>query len=326
MLSGFVIAYCRENKENTLREYAVNRASRIYSVAVPTIFITIVLDLACAQLAPERFGAFYDFPLVRILSSLAFTNELWFLSIQSFSNTPYWSINYEVWYYVLFGILAYVTRFRLYLFALACLIAGPKLLLLAPCWWFGVWIYHTEGFNRLSRGRCLALYLCSAAAFGIYIHFRVGWFSWDALESILSPEHFRLLAFSRHFMSDYALTVIVGINFGAARALLRDIDVPTNRMTRTIRMFAGATFALYLLHQPFLHFFDVLFVRFSLEPAAHHLWVSVTCLTVVLIAGYQLERSKEFYRQTFNRLTTYLGTWIARRAPDWLSPSSRPQD
>ncbi len=37
VLSGFVIAYITDTKENTLPSYAASRISRIYSVAVPTV-------------------------------------------------------------------------------------------------------------------------------------------------------------------------------------------------------------------------------------------------------------------------------------------------
>ncbi len=35
-------------------------------------------------------------------------NEVWFISITSFSNVPYWSICYEMWYYVGFALIVFL--------------------------------------------------------------------------------------------------------------------------------------------------------------------------------------------------------------------------
>ena len=45
VLSGYVITYVASERETTLRDYALSRCARIYAVAVPTLLLTIVLDL-----------------------------------------------------------------------------------------------------------------------------------------------------------------------------------------------------------------------------------------------------------------------------------------
>ena len=44
VLSGYVITYVASERETTLRDYALSRCARIYSVAVPALLLTIVLD------------------------------------------------------------------------------------------------------------------------------------------------------------------------------------------------------------------------------------------------------------------------------------------
>src|SRR5450432_3847495 len=46
VLSGFVIAYtCGSGKHSDLRDFAVSRLARLYSVIVPAILLTIAIDV-----------------------------------------------------------------------------------------------------------------------------------------------------------------------------------------------------------------------------------------------------------------------------------------
>ena len=44
VLSGFVIGYVADTRENAPRLYAVSRLARVYSVALPAIIITLAFD------------------------------------------------------------------------------------------------------------------------------------------------------------------------------------------------------------------------------------------------------------------------------------------
>ncbi|MFL5255352.1 MAG: acyltransferase family protein [Rhodopila sp.] len=44
VLSGFVIAYVTHQRETDAGTYALHRAARIYSVAIPTLLLTLMLD------------------------------------------------------------------------------------------------------------------------------------------------------------------------------------------------------------------------------------------------------------------------------------------
>jgi peptidoglycan/LPS O-acetylase OafA/YrhL len=51
------------------------------------------------------------------------------LPVQPGSNLPFWSLNYEAWYYVLFGATAFLHgRQRILALIAAALLAGPKIL------------------------------------------------------------------------------------------------------------------------------------------------------------------------------------------------------
>src|SRR3954463_4446455 len=52
VLSGFVIAWAAE-RDGSVREYIINRATRIYSVALPALALTWAIDDFLIQYHPE---------------------------------------------------------------------------------------------------------------------------------------------------------------------------------------------------------------------------------------------------------------------------------
>ena len=53
VLSGFVVAWVTETKERTLEEYALSRVARLYSVILPALIITAVLDHIAMTIDPS---------------------------------------------------------------------------------------------------------------------------------------------------------------------------------------------------------------------------------------------------------------------------------
>src|SRR5207247_1357633 len=66
------------------------------------------------------------------------------------TNLPFWSLSYEFWYYVAFGVATLIrpARLRNLMVLVVLLIAGPAILLLMPCWLVGVALFVFR--NRIS--------------------------------------------------------------------------------------------------------------------------------------------------------------------------------
>src|SRR5205085_7713377 len=92
-----------------------------------------------------------------------FANELWFAVIPPLSNAPSWSIGFEFWYYVIFGATYFLNGYiRILAVFILCMVAGPKILLLMPVWFFGVAAYW---ISRSFQARpVLGLMLMASAA------------------------------------------------------------------------------------------------------------------------------------------------------------------
>ncbi len=144
VISGYVIAYVSDRKERTVRDYALSRLARLYSVVIPALVLAWCLDMAVFRMAPAMLDDnAHSWPLVRFLVSLLFLNQSWNLTVMAFSNGPYWSLCYEFWYYVIFGAFVFAPgRLRLPLVAFGALMAGPRIMLLFPLWLLEVAAYH----------------------------------------------------------------------------------------------------------------------------------------------------------------------------------------
>jgi len=114
VLSGFVIAHATHGRQTAAADYCISRAARIYSVVLPALALTAVLDLVGNRLFPTHYSAGTwgfngDLSLWRLFSGLSFTNEFWGLHVRQGSNVPFWSLGYEVPYYLIFGLAIFTT-------------------------------------------------------------------------------------------------------------------------------------------------------------------------------------------------------------------------
>jgi peptidoglycan/LPS O-acetylase OafA/YrhL len=251
VLSGFVIAHTSAEKHADLRDYAVARLSRLWSVAVPALLFAFLVDQIARDAAPALDPLWSDgrSPPVQLVGSLLFLNEIWFGSATPSANIPYWSVGYEFWYYALFGLAFYLRgRRRVVAVGAAALIAGPKILLLAPIWLMGVLAYHVVRGGRVGARLGVALFAGSIAAYlaAWLIELRPA-LEWRA--ALMVPGGIDL-TWSSEFLwktlaGAMAAANIVGFAAIAGRVRLRTIERP-------VRWLAGMTFSIYLFHWPLL--------------------------------------------------------------------------
>lgn len=315
LLSGYVIAYVVDRKEDHAREFWVSRLARIYSVALPAIFLTPLVDSIGLALDPGFYASgltTHDYPAVRILASMGFLNEIWLLSIMPFSNSPYWSLCYEMSYYLLFSIYCFTTGRKRWLWlALAALVIGPKVLLLGPIWVLGVVVYRQRSWYAISMQAGWALWLFSLVAIGAFQYFDVSKSvsHWIALQT--GPSLYTLLHFSQHFLADYVLAVLIAMNFVGFRRIADQFAGGFAVSASVIRQASSFTFSIYLFHLPILIVFLILFK--GMGPGIGYFLATMgATLAVVLPLGAVTERQKD-----------RLKSWLTRRLPS-LGPLARP--
>lgn len=151
VLSGYVIAATVEKKKTsgyTIRDYFTDRISRIYSVLLPAIALTMLLDFIGGYYFSSRYSDPDLIPqtheLIRLLVNVFCLQGLWGYRVQFGSNPALWSIGYEFCYYVVFGLLTWKPKNWRLLVLVFMLVIGPKVVIYGSVWALGVLAYKAN--------------------------------------------------------------------------------------------------------------------------------------------------------------------------------------
>lgn len=296
LLSGYVIAYVADTKERNAHDYWISRLTRIYSVALPAVLLAPMFDWAGSQINPAFYAGSittHDYAWVRVAASLTFTNELWLVSIMPFSNSAYWSLCYEMAYYLLFAIWCFAPAAkRCWWLALAMLLIGPKILLLAPIWILGVVLYRARRGYDVSECSAWMLWIGSVVGVVAYQWFDVTRLISAATEKMLGPWLYTQLHFSKHFLGDYLLAVLIAANFIGFRRIADRFAAVFSFVGPFIRKSASYTFSIYLFHLPILHFYTVAIDGSRARMSYYVIVVGLTLATAILL-GTITEQQKD---------------------------------
>jgi peptidoglycan/LPS O-acetylase OafA/YrhL len=255
VLSGFVIRYVTCRRAGTFGGYLSDRASRIYSVAIPALLFTALIvpivlryDPALYNSIPKSSGS----TAYQLAINLAFLGQLPFHATEALINLPYWSVTYEVAYYVLYGCFFYLsgkTRWLSLLFL--ALLAGTAVLYLFPLWIAGCIthdLYQRWNEEGTTLRNLLRATLISVIALGI---------------AILLLKHFHLAGQLSHYrpssvgdrlpITSYAFGGFSAIAFIAILSFARRFAISSeSTFVKVTRFISEGTFPLYLLHFPLL--------------------------------------------------------------------------
>lgn len=311
VLSGFVIAHVAHDKEHTLGAYTASRLARLWSVAVPAMVLTIALSLWGQSLDPAAYAEWWnqtDDPVWRALRALTFTNELWFSSVRPFSNGPWWSLGYEAMYYAIFAALFYLRGSKRILAAGALiLLAGPKIMLLFPIWWLGVWTWQRTRRTTLPVDKAALAFFGSIAFYALFRLSDLPVFFRNATYFFMGPENVvHYLHFSDEFISSFIIGPLVALNFLGAHGLSAMLEKRLEPWRRPIVWTAQSTFALYLLHYPLLRFAHAAF-GYDVQNPWHVLAVFGSVVGGCMLIGPAIERTKRPWKKLLTTRFVRLG-------------------
>lgn len=319
VISGLVIAHTTRKQHGQAQTYVLARLSRVYSVALPVVLFALVVDLVGMRFDASLYATDWQYPRLwlHLPFHWLFLGETWFGAIQPLSMLPYWSLGYEVWYYVLFGCLTFLGgTWRWVVVAVVLAIMGPRIALLLPVWWLGVALYRQ--LHRLAVPRGAAWCLMLAGLIGYAAFFMSG------LRAITDAESKALYAWvsqwlpspfdpgsTVHVVSDYVVAVLFAMFVvGAAHCPMRFGE----RAARTIRHLAGYTFTFYLIHFTLLLCVQAMGFTHQNWPAYITTFLVVALITWAL--GQVGEQRRNWYRGLFLRI------WNAR---PWAVPHRGPR-
>ena len=300
VLSGFVIAFTSDTRRPGAREFAVARCARIYSVALPVLVLGFICAWLLAPQLDHRIDKAYQLakPWLYIPFHLQFLGDLWQLSEVPPLLVPWWSLNYEVWYYILFGVACYLRgASRVLVLAAVLAIMGIKLWLLLPVWLAGVWLYRWQERHTLPRRLARCGWLVSVALLAAY--------EASDLETTLRElgrgswfgQAFSLGNADR-FLADYVVGLIVCLNFACAR--FADFSAIL-RVAAAVRRVASYTLTLYLSHALVLAAWPVLYPH-DAHSALDLALLAATIGLATWLLGALTEQRKNAWRRLFERL------------------------
>jgi peptidoglycan/LPS O-acetylase OafA/YrhL len=293
VLSGFVIAHTTGNNNRGVKEYAVARLSRLYSVFLPAIFITIICSSLVWAINPSIYDKYDQNNMVfRYIISIFFCNEIWFFSAAPLINGPIWSLSYEFWYYVIFGAFFYRhTGIKGWVIPLiVCLIAGPKILMLMAMWFLGWLVYHLP---KPAIGKSfLWLMLIGLLLLSFYMMIY--------LPSLPNNVNTTRLHWADKFISDFLVSLVVGAAFYFLPDGTKNSKVSKSVMN--FRRLADLTFPIYVLHFPLLVLSQCLLI-YVIKDINVLFWCSLVSVFICCgIIGLGLEKYRKSWSAFFKKI------------------------
>jgi len=295
VLSGFVIAYVTDGRENNAQVYAISRVSRLYSVVIPCLGLTILLDVVGSHFLPHYYQVSWP-PIshlpkefLKVFFSLTFLNSVWRLNIIPGSDAPFWSLSYEAPYYLIFGLFYFLKgKNRWFAGGGACLAFGPHVTALFPLWLLGVWCYRVCKSIEVSRFLARTIFFTSVT---LWITSEL--FRWRYGIGMTTPD--------RSFKYDWQFYAS-GIPFAATVVGIWFSSFGKIKFEGFIRWLSGATFTLYLFHYPFARFLNG-FIPGGTPLLARWTILLVLTVTAALAFAEITERRKNQWRTATEKIS-----------------------
>jgi peptidoglycan/LPS O-acetylase OafA/YrhL len=236
VLSGFVIAWSVDKSENlTWEKYYIDRFSRIYSVLPIAILFTVIIDSVGGRLSsaygnPQLIPQ--DHYWVRLLVNLFSVQGFQGYRVQFGSNPALWSIGYEFFYYIVFGLIFFWRQ-----------------------------IFH----SRIIPAGVVVLGLFFMAGIKITLYYLIwllGFFAYRVQKKVfLEPGYFWFFLFLALLINHFVVYEALGnieylrdVSLGLAVAALCVPVTPSVGAARVHKFLADFSFSLYAFHMPILFF------------------------------------------------------------------------
>ena len=304
VLSGFVIRYVTRLKYGRLGEYWIDRASRIYSVALPAVLFTLVVDWIALHANRAYYlanwGMYMDHPVQRLVQNILFTSQFGRHSTALFSNGPFWSLSYECLYYVIYGCAFYLRGALRWICVLGLIVlGGAHIALLFPLWLLGCLLYQV--YERLAaQPQRARIHICFALA-GL-----AGALLWNpVIRAVFAMKNgMTTLLLAHHHQPPNLYWVRDYYRVGVPAAfLMLWLLLAVDRLQvsaragwpRIMRVLAEGTFPLYLLHFP-LYVLIASVIPYDHANAAVKLAMVVVAIAFGVLMAFPTNRLKDAMR------------------------------
>jgi peptidoglycan/LPS O-acetylase OafA/YrhL len=302
VISGFVIASSASRPDKSLANYSADRLARLSSVVIPALALTYCLDTIGSWASPFVYSSIsHQWQSFRLLVNLLYCQQIWFFCVNPSSNKPFWSLGYEFWYYVLFGIWIFVRSKRVKVLSLLAVsvFVGPKIMLLLPAWVVGALAFHLSKVCRCSYKCSLMLFVATGLGMVMALAFQ------DQLGLNNGKAGMPPLYYSSNFYGDNVFAVMVAAHFLCCALFSKHFtkSLEAYGIVKFIRWMASHTFSLYVYHLPIL-----LFIRSiaNYNPRNPFAVLAVIFTALLVIAGLS-----KITEERYPALRAILRRWMA---------------
>jgi len=258
-------AVAAEIRDRTASTFVFNRATRLYSVIIPAMILTVLCDTIARAAAPGAYDGVFWYgtdPMWRqVTSVLTFTHEGWGSGVRFGTNGPLWSLGYEAWYYALFGALFFLSGpSRIIVAGAIALLAGPRVMLLLPAWWAGVMLWNSlKESEPISSSAAKTMCFLPLVVYAVCLALSVP----DVLKAlsavVIGVDTIVWLRFSDEFVWNALIGILVAVHFRGVWHLCQSNSERVRQPGQdAIRWLAGATFSIYVVHYPVMQMLDVI--------------------------------------------------------------------
>ena len=278
VLSGFVIAWSVDKSADlTCKKYYIDRFSRIYSVLPMAIIFTVILDSVGGQLSSSYSNPHLipqDNYWVRVLVNLFSVQGYQGYRVQLGSNSALWSIGYEFFYYIVFGLIFFwreIFHSKIKLASVVVLslfiLAGTKITLYFLIWLLGFIAYKLQKKMTLNFG-----------------------YFWLFLVVALLVNHFvvYLALGNDEYLRDFSLALVVAAMFVPA--------TPSVGTVRFHKFMADFSYSLYAFHMPILFFAYFVILDSSNSIKSFTLVAVAVCLVLAWFLSVLTEKKRFMLR------------------------------
>jgi peptidoglycan/LPS O-acetylase OafA/YrhL len=305
VLSGLVISYVVDTKESSPRLYISSRLARLWSVLIPALALTYLVNRFGVRIYPALPDWIVtDGSAWRLLPSAFFVNELWFVPVAPLSDIPVWSIGFEFWYYVFFGVVIFASgKWRYIAVSVVALIAGPRILLLLPIWLLGVAVYQL-GRRRLVGGAVAwACFVLPPLIIGsmMLAHWKTALIAAGA-KLIGEDGSLGHWVWCENFLWAYLVGLLSAVHFYGAWCLHDRIEHVLVRFRNIVEFTAGLTLSIYLFHFPLMTMASAVLNKWPHGPVRSTVTIVATLICCAVL-GLFFERQRYFLRSLIMRVT-----------------------
>lgn len=272
VLSGFVIAHVSTHTSG-LSAYIQERVTRIYSVLVPAVLLTILIDKLGGLINQDFYQVYTasELYMLRFIVNIIGLQGYQGHRVQFGTNSPLWSIGYEMFFYIIYGLIYYK-------------VAKPGLGRKNRLLWGGAaFVFLISAGNEMAS--YLFIWLLGVLAYKLRKNHRLGGYGYILIPfifyvsiGIMTPGYWQDLLFA------IAVVAFLSLSDGNGRG----IDVN--------KFFANFSYSLYAIHLPIIFFSFAVFWDDNLSIFLFASLVTISTVVVSFIFSLPFEKKRYVLR------------------------------